>query len=175
DAPVGEQRQGERGQGEQRQGEQSGGREPGDQLRGDRQGAQVGSGGERSTLDRIATEREFRAPLTGDDFLEWSDRIRDVEELVRDPDLRAEAARIREAAREMRVEFKRHSKEPQWPLVKKMIAEPLDQLQQKITEELLRKSAERNQIIPIDRDPVPNQFRRKLDKYYESLGDERTR
>ena len=170
DAPVGEQKQGE-----QKQGEQSGGRQPGDQLRGDRQGAQVGSGGERSTLDRIATEREFRAPLTGDDFLEWSDRIRDVEELVRDPDLRAEAARIREAAREMRVEFKRHSKEPQWPLVKKMIAEPLDQLQQKITEELLRKSAERNQIIPIDRDPVPNQFRRKLDKYYESLGDERTR
>ena len=113
--------------------------------------------------------------MTGDDFLEWSDRIRDVEELVRDPELRAEAARIREAAREMRVDYKRHSKEPQWPLVKKMIAEPLDQLQQKVTEELLRKSAERNQIIPIDRDPVPNQFRRKLDKYYESLGDERAR
>jgi len=138
---------------------------------------QVGEqqGGVRSPLDRIATEREFRAPLTGDDFLEWSDRIRDVENLVRDPELRAEAARIREAAREMRVDFKRHSKEPQWPLVKKRIAEPLDQLQQKIQEELLRKTAERNQIIPIDRDPVPNQFRRKLDKYYESLGDERAR
>jgi hypothetical protein len=163
--------------GEQRQGEQTGGRQPGERTQGNRRGAQAigGGGGERSTLDRIATEREFRAPLTGDDFLEWSDRIRDVEELVRDPEFRAEAARIREAAREMRVDFKRHSKEPQWPLVKKMIAEPLDQLQQKITEELLRKSAERNQIIPIDRDPVPNQFRRKLDKYYESLGDERTR
>ena len=173
----GEQQQGEQQQGEQQQGEQTGGRQPGDRAQGNRQGTQAlsGSGGERSTLDRIASEREFRAPLTGDDFLEWSDRIRDVEELVRDPELRAEAARIREAAREMRVDYKRHSKEPQWPLVKKMIAEPLDQLQQKVTEELLRKSAERNQIIPIDRDPVPNQFRRKLDKYYESLGDERAR
>jgi hypothetical protein len=182
EAPAGEQQQVEQQQGEQRQdeqqqGEQTGGRQPGDRAQGNRPGTQAlsGSGGERSTLDRIATEREFRAPLTGDDFLEWSDRIRDVEELVRDPELRAEAARIREAAREMRVDYKRHSKEPQWPLVKKMIAEPLDQLQQKVTEELLRKSAERNQIIPIDRDPVPNQFRRKLDKYYESLGDERAR
>ena len=177
DAQAEETPAGEQQQGEQQQGEQTGGRQPGDRAQGNRQGTQAlsGSGGERSTLDRIASEREFRAPLTGDDFLEWSDRIRDVEELVRDPELRAEAARIREAAREMRVDYKRHSKEPQWPLVKKMIAEPLDQLQQKVTEELLRKSAERNQIIPIDRDPVPNQFRRKLDKYYESLGDERAR
>ena len=45
-------------------------------------------------------------PLTGDDFRDWSDRLRDVEEMVDDPDLRAEASRIREQAREIRKELK---------------------------------------------------------------------
>jgi hypothetical protein len=98
-----------------------------------------------------------------------------VEELVRDPELRAEAARIREAAREIRIEYKRHSKDPEWPIVRRLIAEPLDQLRERISEELIRKSAKQNEIVPIDRDPVPNQFQNRLDRYYERLGSGRAR
>lgn len=143
----------------QRNGEQStGGNGRGDRARG------------ASGLDQVRSESEFVAPLTGDDFNAWTDAIREVEELVRDPDLKAEAARIREAARDMRVDFKRHAKAPEWPLVQRLITEPMEQLRQKISQELIRKSAERNQIIPLDRDPVPNQFRSALDKYFEQLG-----
>ena len=53
-------------------------------------------------------------PITGEGFRQWSDRMRDVEELLDDPELRAEAARIRDRVRGAREEFKRHSKEPDW-------------------------------------------------------------
>ena len=57
--------------------------------------------------------------------------MRDIEETVTDPKLRAEVARIREEARSMRIEFKRHSREPEWNLVKMKILDPLDELQKR--------------------------------------------
>ena len=110
------------------------------------------------------------APITGGDYAQWSDRLREAEELIRDPNWKAEAARIREAARDFRVEYLRHSKEPQWDLVKKLVSEPLKDLQKKVKEELLRKSAKQNEIVPLDRDPVPERFQSKLDRYFEELG-----
>ncbi len=63
-------------------------------------------------------------PLTGRDFSQWSDRLRDVEEMLDERDLRDEAARIRDRARSIRTEFTRHGKEPQWELVKQQITKP---------------------------------------------------
>jgi hypothetical protein len=108
--------------------------------------------------------------MMGEDYAQWSDRLRDIEELVRDPEWKAEAARIREAAREFRMEYKRHAKEPQWDLVKELISDPLKDLQKKVREELLRKTAKQNELVPLDRDPVPERFQRKLDRYFEELG-----
>jgi hypothetical protein len=110
------------------------------------------------------------APITGDAFREWSDRLRDVEEIVGDPDLRSEAARIRERARDFRRDLRRHSEQPQWDLVRELVAEPLDELREKVAEELLRRSAEKNALVPIDRDPVPDQFSEQVRRYYERLG-----
>ena len=112
--------------------------------------------------------RQF-APITGEDFRQWSDRLRDVEEMVADPELRAEAARIRERARAMRAEFKRHSKEPQWDLIDADVAKPLVELQDRVAEELLRR-ASKKAIVPLDRDPVPPQYSEKTRRYYEQLG-----
>lgn len=109
-------------------------------------------------------------PITGDAYAAWSDSLRDVEELVRDQSVRAEAARIREAVRSMRVEYKRHAKEPEWPLVRELVANPLAKLTEKVQEELLRLSAERNALVPVDRDPVPSLYQQRLDRYYENLG-----
>ena len=153
---------------------QDGQRQPGQQpragQRNDRGGRRlddVSFGGNAEMFDR-ETGREF-APLTGEDFREWSDRLRDVEEMVDDPELRAEAARIRDRARAVRAEFKRHSATPQWELVQEQIAEPLVQLKQRVAEELLRRTS-REAIVPLDRDPVPPEYTEKTRQYYERLG-----
>ncbi len=108
-------------------------------------------------------------PLTGDDFRDWSDRLRDVEEMVDDPELRAEASRIREQAREIRKELNRHSEEPNWDLIKMKVAQPLAELQDRVVEEILRRSSDET-MVPVDRDPVPVQYQDAVRKYYEQLG-----
>lgn len=115
-------------------------------------------------------DQRIAAPITGDDFREWSDQLRDVEEIVDDPELRAEAARIREQARAFRREFKRHSEEPKWDLIKEMVSRPLRELRQDVSAELMRRAAEKTAIVPIDKDPIPKQFTEQVRRYYENLG-----
>ena len=101
---------------------------------------------------------DMRGPLTGERFREWSDRLRDVEEMVADPELRAEAARIRERAR---VDAGRAeaafdaSRTGSW--CKSQVAGPLVELRDRVAAELLRRTA-KQAIVPLDRDPVPPQI-----------------
>jgi hypothetical protein len=122
-------------------------------------------GGNIEDFDR----RNYNPLSGGEEFREWSDRLRDVEEMVDDPELRAEAARIRERARSIRAEAQRHSAEPNWELVQVQVAGPLVQLRDRVTEELLRRTSQQA-IVPLDRDPVPPQFSEKTRRYYERLG-----
>ena len=108
-------------------------------------------------------------PITGRGFVQWSDQIRNVEELIDDPTMRAEVARIREAARSMRADFKRHSKEPQWGLVRMQILEPLSEIQEKLKEEIARRESPES-LVPIDRDPVPDKYAELVRRYYERIG-----
>ncbi len=89
--------------------------------------------------------------------------------MLDDPELRGDAARIREQARTMRAEFKRHSKEPNWDIVRVEIVEALVELQAGIGEQLARKESPES-LVPIDRDPVPPRFARDVRRYYERLG-----
>ena len=107
--------------------------------------------------------------MTGERFVEWSDQLRSVEEMLDDPRLRAEAARIRELAKGVRAEFKRHSLEPKWDIVRSQIRAPLAELRNRVTEELARRDV-KNALVPIDRDPVPVKFNEQVRKYYEVLG-----
>ncbi len=167
------QQQGQQGQqqGQGQQGQQQGGR----QQSGQRGGGNQRAGGERDELQRLAGgatgpggERRS-SPLTGEGFREWSDRLRDVEEMVSDPELRAEAARIRDAARSIRAEFKRHSEDPNWELVQEFIGRPLVELRDKVAEELLRQESS-EALVPIDREPVPPKYSDAVRRYYERLG-----
>ena len=112
---------------------------------------------------------EEAGPITGDGFRDWADRLRDVEEMVGDPRLRAEAARIRERARAMRSGFNRHSKEPNWDLVRDFVSRPLVELRDKVSEELVRRQG-KDALVPIDREPVPPEFAEQVRRYYERLG-----
>ena len=116
---------------------------------------------------------ENQAPLTGDGFSDWADRLRDVEELVNASDLRWQATEIRQAAREVRSEFNKHAKDPQWTEVEELIATPLRSLRRQVSEELLRKASKKTQVVPVDRDPVPSQFSKSVQKYYENIGSGR--
>ena len=116
-----------------------------------------------------AENLEQGGPLTGEDFVKWSDELRTVEEMLDDPDLRAEAARIREVAKGMRAEFKRHSVDPKWEMVRSQVRAPLAQLRDRVSEELARRE-KKDALVPIDRDPVPTKFAEQVRKYYENLG-----
>ncbi len=138
-------------------------------------GSRGGRPGESQEESFGGSERQFDQqgapmnPLTGEDFRPWSDQLRDVEEMLEDPALRAEAARIRDRARAMRAEFKRHSQEPNWDTVQLEVIEPMNDLRDRIVEELVRRQA-KDTLTPIDRDPTPPQFAEPLRRYYEELG-----
>ena len=144
---------------------------PGSQQPGSQQpGGQTGGRGSFERAFAAGTnDPNHVAPIGGDDFVEWSDQLRDVEEMLDDPKLRAEAARIRDRARGFRVDLKRHSKEPSWDLVELQVAKPLAELRDRIAEELLRRTS-KDAAIPLDRDPVPSRFADQVRRYYERLG-----
>jgi hypothetical protein len=108
-------------------------------------------------------------PLTGENFVKWSDRLRNVEEMLETRELREQVAQIREDARTARAEFKRHANEPQWDLVKMKIGKPLAELRDRVAEELARKDSKES-LVPIDRDPVPPKYAERVRRYYEELG-----
>lgn len=128
-------------------------------------------GGARADSGRTSPggNERFSGPLTGDNFRDWSDRLRDVEEMVGDPRLRAEAARIRDRAQSVRSEFNRHSMEPNWDIVRDFINRPLVELRDQVAQELLRRESSEARV-PIDRDPVPPEYADQVRRYYERLG-----
>jgi hypothetical protein len=147
-------------------------------------GAANGGAGEGGDDNRTLAPRRFfdgvpgdddrgenRGPLTGADFTQWSDRLRDVEEMIDVPELRTEVARVRDRARAMRLEYKKHSKDPQWPLVQTQISGPLLEVRNRVAEELARREKS-DALVPIDRDPVPTKFSDLVRRYYEKLGND---
>jgi len=109
------------------------------------------------------------APLTGNDFSQWSDRLRDVEQLIDSPQLRSEVANARDQARRVRIEYKRGEAKPDWANVELQVLKPLVEVRDQIREELARRSTE-NPLVPLDRDPVPGRYSELVRRYYEQLG-----
>ncbi len=197
-SPPGQQPSQQPGQGKQPTGgQQPGGQQPGGAQPGENSkspsGQSPGGGGRgqnqrRSLRDRVPQQSAAQptpgspqqssqsstgggpgGPITGGNFRQWSDRLRDVEEMVEDPALREQVATVRDRARSMRAEFRRHSKEPNWSLVESMVAQPLLELQDRLREEIAKRESP-DALVPIDRDPVPPQYREIVRRYYERLG-----
>jgi hypothetical protein len=109
------------------------------------------------------------APLTGDGYGAWSDRLREIEEIVDAPDLRNAVAAARENARLLRQDYTRDLKKPDWAVVQLQIVKPLLEVRDHISDELARRES-KDSLTPIDRDPVPNRYAESVRKYYEQLG-----
>jgi hypothetical protein len=128
----------------------------------------TGGGGSRTTPRLWGDDRPL-GPLTGDGFRDWSERLRDVEEMVSDPDLKTDAARIRDRAQQVRKDLIRHSQEPNWDLVRMSIAKPLVELRDRVSQELQKRESKKA-LVPIDRDPVPAPYVEQVRRYYERIG-----
>ncbi len=177
------QQPGQRGQGQGEQqvasaNQQRGGSNPAQAQAGQegQRGGNRQNGGQRdggSFLDQFggAEDRDIfeGGPITGAQYTQWSDRLRDVEEMLDEPALRGEAARIRDRMRNVRQDLKRHAREPQWDLVRMEIAGPLVELRSRVSEELARRES-KEALVPIDRDPVPTRYSELVRRYYEELG-----
>ncbi len=108
-------------------------------------------------------------PIAGDNFRDWSDRMRNVEEIVNDPALRDEAARIRQRAAEIRAQAKQNGGEVNWDSVNQTVGKPLADLRDAVSRELM--SRENSQaLVPIDKEPVPPAYADDVKRYYERLG-----
>ena len=66
-------------------------------------------------------------------------------------------------------EMKRNSAEPNWDLVEMKVAKPLAELQDRVSEEILRRTSTKSRV-PLDRDPVPVEYQDAVRKYYERIG-----
>jgi hypothetical protein len=108
-------------------------------------------------------------PLTGDGYRDWTDRLRDVEEMLEDQEMRQLASQALDRAREMRRDFTRNDAPPNRDLVQRQVAGPLVELRDRVFEELARQD-EDGSLVPLDRDPVPVRYRELVRGYYERLG-----
>ena len=122
-----------------------------------------------SDLFRDLENLDLEGPLTGLDFREWEDRLREVEEVIEIPELRNELSEVRQRARDIRRENKENGKPPKWDLVDMQILKPLTEINKRLEEELTLRQPKR-ELVPVDHDPVPEEYSELVRRYYERLG-----
>ncbi len=69
----------------------------------------------------------------------------------------------------MRQDYKRNLKKPDWATVRLQVLTPLVEVSNQINEDLARRGP-REDLVPIDRDPVPARYSDLVRRYYEQLG-----
>jgi hypothetical protein len=134
----------------------------------------IGGGTAGTFWDRTLDPELWRqyAPLTGEDFIAWSDRLREVEEMLDAPEWRNDVAVARERARVLRQDIKKDLKKPDWAVVQLQVVKPLLEVRDRIADELARRGSN-EALVPIDRDPVPTRYSELVRRYYEELGKDK--
>jgi len=112
---------------------------------------------------------DFDGPLTGLDFRDWEDRLREVEEVIEIPELRNQVSEVRQSARDIRRENKENGKPPKWDFVDMQILRPMTEINKRLEEELSLRQPKR-ELVPVDHEPVPAQYSELVRRYYERLG-----
>jgi hypothetical protein len=116
-----------------------------------------------------SSEMRQVGPITGEDYEDWSDRLAALEGILPQEELRNALARVRDEAKAMRIDFRRDNLPPAAASIRQRITDPLVELQGRLSDEIAKQNRE-NPIAPIDRDPVPSEFRDLVRRYYEELG-----
>ena len=92
--------------------------------------------------------------------------------MIGDPDLKSEAARIRDRAQEVRKDLVRHSQEPNWDLVRMSISQPLVELRDRINQELQKRES-RKALGTYRPRSGPRVLRRASPSLLRTLGERR--
>ena len=101
--------------------------------------------------------------------MNWSDQLRDVQSVLDSPDLRNQLATVRDRAAGFRAEYRNGRQLPSPDAVRQQILMPMAQVRVWVREELaLQENA--NSLVPLDRDPVPENYSELVRQYYEKLG-----
>jgi hypothetical protein len=108
-------------------------------------------------------------PITGNNFVDWSSRMRDVEQVLDEQALRNQLATARERAAAIRAEFRQSRIKPKADLVRRQILDPIVEVRVELHENLVRLT-DTNNLVPLDHDPVPENYSELVRKYYEKLG-----
>jgi hypothetical protein len=125
-------------------------------------GASAGAGGGRAGLG-------INGPITGSDFVDWSDRMREVEEVVDSSDLRNQLAEARERVAAYRADYRRRGQKPDPDALRAQVLAPMAEVRARLREDLAR-LANVKSLVPLDHDPVPENYSEMVRKYYEKLG-----
>jgi hypothetical protein len=159
-------------------GEQAQNGENASEARGANGGAE-GTAGNADRLRQIAESlgRGDRAannggPITGNDYAAWSQQLRDVESVLDSQDLRNQLAIVRDRVGAFRSEYRNGRRAPSPDIVREQLLLPLSQVQVWVQEELARQQNS-SSLVPLDRDPVPENYSELVRKYYEKLGSAR--
>jgi hypothetical protein len=108
-------------------------------------------------------------PIVGDDFANWADRMRDVEQVVDSVELRNRLATVRERVAAFRADYRQHGRWPPAEAVKMQVLQPMTEVRVQLQEDLARLENVRS-LVPLDHDPVPDNYTELVRKYYEKLG-----
>jgi hypothetical protein len=108
-------------------------------------------------------------PILGDNFANWADRMRDVEQVVDSVELRNRLATVRERVAAYRADYRLHDRRPLADAVKKQVLQPMTDVRVQLLEALARLENARS-LVPLDHDPVPDNYSELVRRYYEKLG-----
>jgi hypothetical protein len=108
-------------------------------------------------------------PITGGNYVDWADRMRDVEQALDPQDLRNQLTTVRERVSAARAQYRLNGRRPDDNYVRDQIVEPMTQVRVWLQEEIARQQ-NANSLVPLDRDPVPDNYSELVRKYYEKLG-----
>ena len=114
----------------------------------------------------------LNGPITGNNYLDWTERMRDVEQAVDSPDVRNQLATVRERVGVYRREYREQGKPPSQEDLQNKVLAPLALARDWVGQELSRAQNDRS-LVPLDRDPVQEKYSDLVRKYYEELGSPR--
>jgi hypothetical protein len=108
-------------------------------------------------------------PIYGGGFANWADRMRDVEQVVDSIELRNRLATVRERVAAYRAEYRQYGRRPNAEDMRFKVLQPMTEIRAEILENLARLENSRS-LVPLDHDPVPDNYSELVRKYYEKLG-----
>jgi hypothetical protein len=108
-------------------------------------------------------------PITGNDFVNWADRMRDVEQVLESPELRNQLATARERLAGFRADYRARGTRPDTNSLQIKVLGPMTEVRVRLQEDLARLQ-DSHSLVPLDHDPVPDNYTDLVRKYYEKLG-----